>query len=416
MRAPLALSLPVLFLAQLECGAAAGAEAPAPDHRRSRGSQPLHVPPARHARAPLARGAGRHRGSVAGAGRSHRATQSAPGRRRRRSRRRARLPRRPRCRGDAQLSHRRGRDGKRDPATSPRRGVDQGRRRLAGEEIRRRNVPERRARSPCRPSPPITANTSATRDRASRATSSATGSTSTGATASTSSARRRPRWCCRPSGLDGYESYHQMADWGADILKVGESLGMGGFGYWDGKKAVLVSDVAERSTTIRSDGPIHASFELSIQGLEDRRRDRRPHRHPVDAGREPDGGREARDLRSARQSRRRSGRAPGDGSDRRAISTSPAKPGATSRPSAGRRCSRATTSAWCSSSARWTSSRRPRTRASQVLVLRPRGKEVSYAFGALWSGQTGRRSDSRAAEGLPGSRGRTAHARSPRSA
>lgn len=67
-------------------------------------------------------------------------------------------------------------------------------------------------------------------------------------------------------GLDGYESYHQMADWGADILKVGQSLGMGGFGYWDGKKAVLVSDVAERSTAIKSDGPIHASFVLDYKG------------------------------------------------------------------------------------------------------------------------------------------------------
>ncbi len=67
-------------------------------------------------------------------------------------------------------------------------------------------------------------------------------------------------------GLDGYESYHQMADWGADILKVGQSLGMGGFGTWDGKKTVLVSDVAERSTTIKSDGPIHASFGLDYKG------------------------------------------------------------------------------------------------------------------------------------------------------
>lgn len=67
-------------------------------------------------------------------------------------------------------------------------------------------------------------------------------------------------------GLDGYESYHQMADWGADILKVGQSLGMGGFGYWDGRKTVLVSDVAERSVRIGSDGPIHASFVLDYKG------------------------------------------------------------------------------------------------------------------------------------------------------
>jgi rhamnogalacturonyl hydrolase YesR len=67
-------------------------------------------------------------------------------------------------------------------------------------------------------------------------------------------------------GLDGYESYHQMADWGADILKVGKSLGMGGFGGWDGQRAVLVSDVDERSATIRSDGPVDASFELGYRG------------------------------------------------------------------------------------------------------------------------------------------------------
>lgn len=67
-------------------------------------------------------------------------------------------------------------------------------------------------------------------------------------------------------GQDGYESYHQMADWGADILKVGQSLGIGGYGWWDGAKAVLVSDVAERSTTIRSEGPIHSSIEIGYRG------------------------------------------------------------------------------------------------------------------------------------------------------
>jgi rhamnogalacturonyl hydrolase YesR len=67
-------------------------------------------------------------------------------------------------------------------------------------------------------------------------------------------------------GQDGYDSYHEVAEWGADILKVGQSLGMGGFGYWDGTQTVLVSDVAERSVTIRSDGPIHSSFEIEYQG------------------------------------------------------------------------------------------------------------------------------------------------------
>jgi rhamnogalacturonyl hydrolase YesR len=67
-------------------------------------------------------------------------------------------------------------------------------------------------------------------------------------------------------GLDGYDSYHEMSDWGADILKVGKSLGMGGYGYWDGTKTVLVSDVAERSTTIRSDGPIYSALAIAYKG------------------------------------------------------------------------------------------------------------------------------------------------------
>ncbi len=67
-------------------------------------------------------------------------------------------------------------------------------------------------------------------------------------------------------GQDGYDSYHEMSDWGADILKVGTSLGMGGYGYWDGTKTVLVSEVAERSTTIRSDGPIQASLDIDYKG------------------------------------------------------------------------------------------------------------------------------------------------------
>jgi rhamnogalacturonyl hydrolase YesR len=67
-------------------------------------------------------------------------------------------------------------------------------------------------------------------------------------------------------GQDGYDSYHEMSGWGADILKVGESLGMGGYGYWDGVKAVLVSDVEKRAATIRSSGPVFSSLEIDYQG------------------------------------------------------------------------------------------------------------------------------------------------------
>lgn len=69
----------------------------------------------------------------------------------------------------------------------------------------------------------------------------------------------------RDVGQDGYDSYHEMKDWGADILKVGLSLGMGGYGYWDGEKIVLVSDVAERSATIRADGPIYSALDIDYK-------------------------------------------------------------------------------------------------------------------------------------------------------
>ncbi|MCW8926178.1 MAG: DUF4861 domain-containing protein, partial [Xanthomonadales bacterium] len=78
--------------------------------------------------------------------------------------------------------------------------------------------------------------------------------------------KKKPGLVLQDIGQDGYDSYHEMADWGADILKVGTSLGMGGYGYWDGEKTVLVSDVAKRSVSIRSNGPIHSSFELGYKG------------------------------------------------------------------------------------------------------------------------------------------------------
>jgi len=67
-------------------------------------------------------------------------------------------------------------------------------------------------------------------------------------------------------GLDGYESYHVPADWGMDILSVGESLGIGGFGYWDGTAVQRVSDVARRSARIVENGPEKAVLELRYGG------------------------------------------------------------------------------------------------------------------------------------------------------
>jgi unsaturated rhamnogalacturonyl hydrolase len=80
-------------------------------------------------------------------------------------------------------------------------------------------------------------------------------------------------------GLDGYESYHHMADWGMDILKVGQSLGAGGFGFWNGKQVELLSNVQGWNVSILDRGPIQAGFQIAYNGWQvaGRRIDTRAH-------------------------------------------------------------------------------------------------------------------------------------------
>ncbi len=67
-------------------------------------------------------------------------------------------------------------------------------------------------------------------------------------------------------GQDGFDSYHEPADWGMDLLKVGDSLGLGSYGYFDGEKAHRVSDFGGLFCRILSNGPVHASYEVRCQG------------------------------------------------------------------------------------------------------------------------------------------------------
>ena len=50
---------------------------------------------------------------------------------------------------------------------------------------------------------------------------------------------------------EGHDTYHTMADWGMDILKVGNSLGIGSFGAWVDEK---VEKVAKTDSTILISG------------------------------------------------------------------------------------------------------------------------------------------------------------------
>lgn len=63
-------------------------------------------------------------------------------------------------------------------------------------------------------------------------------------------------------GLDGYDSYHEPGDWGLDILKVGNAVGIGGYGYWDGEKIIRVSKTRGRSTRVVNDGPLTSTLKI----------------------------------------------------------------------------------------------------------------------------------------------------------
>lgn len=74
-----------------------------------------------------------------------------------------------------------------------------------------------------------------------------------------------PHMILKEVGLDGFESYHGMLNWGMDILKVGDAIGIGGYGYWDGEKVVRVSDVGEVDCWLLENGYLRSSLKLGYQ-------------------------------------------------------------------------------------------------------------------------------------------------------
>ena len=64
----------------------------------------------------------------------------------------------------------------------------------------------------------------------------------------------------------GHDLYHTMADWGMDIFKVGNSLGIGTFAAYVDGKVVKVSKTDSTICTIINDGPILASLSIKYFG------------------------------------------------------------------------------------------------------------------------------------------------------
>lgn len=67
-------------------------------------------------------------------------------------------------------------------------------------------------------------------------------------------------------GVDGYDSYHSMSDWGMDNMKVGKALGIGSIAYWDGTKAIRVESRDSALCHIPADGKLRSQVLTNYYG------------------------------------------------------------------------------------------------------------------------------------------------------
>jgi hypothetical protein len=80
--------------------------------------------------------------------------------------------------------------------------------------------------------------------------------------------KKVPAMVLQNVGLDGFDSYHEMSDWGMDILKVGESLGIGSIGMWNRDKANRVSATDSVTCEIAANGPVYSQVRTQYFGWE----------------------------------------------------------------------------------------------------------------------------------------------------
>jgi hypothetical protein len=68
------------------------------------------------------------------------------------------------------------------------------------------------------------------------------------------------------AGLDGFDSYHEPAEWGQDIFKVAETLGIGSMGYWNGEKAIRVEKTDSVECIVAMNGNLKSEIETDYYG------------------------------------------------------------------------------------------------------------------------------------------------------
>jgi len=67
-------------------------------------------------------------------------------------------------------------------------------------------------------------------------------------------------------GWDNFDSYHEMSDWGMDILNVGDAFGLGSVGLWKDGKPYKVADADDITCAITANGPVLSRITLNYNG------------------------------------------------------------------------------------------------------------------------------------------------------
>ncbi len=78
--------------------------------------------------------------------------------------------------------------------------------------------------------------------------------------------KKTPHLVLQDVGQDGFSSYHEMSPWGMDVLKVGESLGIGSIAYLEGGKARRIDEVDSTVIVISENGPLYSSIATDYYG------------------------------------------------------------------------------------------------------------------------------------------------------
>jgi hypothetical protein len=72
--------------------------------------------------------------------------------------------------------------------------------------------------------------------------------------------KRVPEPVLQKAGLDGFDSYHELQEWGMDILKVAKSLGVGSIGTHTNTGAVRVEKTDSVTCRITENSDVYSSF------------------------------------------------------------------------------------------------------------------------------------------------------------